>query len=103
MSATGDLTWLPIADCINMLSLALTLIGVFVLPVLHAIGAETASKIFGLAVLLLVGYAFSLAGHYEMYNPTSARSMAYFPLQEQLVVGVVAIAAASYVVLAALR
>jgi hypothetical protein len=103
VGGTGDFTWLPVADCINLLSLSLTLIGVFVLPVINVIGLGAASKIFGLAVLLLVGYAFALAGHYEMFNPTSGRSMEYFPLQERVVVALVGIATISYVVTAALR
>lgn len=97
VGASGDLTWLPVADCINMLSLSTTLIGVFVLPVLDAIGQEAASRVFGLAALLLLGYAFALAGHYEMYNPRAGRSMQYFPLQERVVVAMVGIAAIVYI------
>ena len=99
----GDLTRLPVADWINLLSLSLTLIGVFVLPVLEVIGRVTASKLFGLAVLLLVGYGFAIAGHYEMFNPYTGRSMDYFPLQERVVAAVVGLAASSYVVIAVLK
>ena len=34
VGSSGDRTWLPVADCVNLLSLSVTLIGVFVLPVL---------------------------------------------------------------------
>jgi hypothetical protein len=102
VGASGDLTWLPIADCINLLSLSITLIGVFVLPALDAIGRQTVEKLFGLAVILLVGYAFALAGHYEMFNPRTGRSMKYFPYQERVVVALIGAAAAVYVVVAIL-
>ena len=66
-----------------MLSLSVTLMGVFTLPVLDLIGGLAAARLFGLAVLLLVAYAFALAGHYAMYNRRTKRSMSYFPLQER--------------------
>jgi hypothetical protein len=83
-----------------MLSLSVTLIGVFVLPVLDLIGLPTASKLFGLAALLLAGYAFALAGHYEMYNPNSGRSMTYFPFQERIAVIGIALAVVAYAAVA---
>lgn len=96
-----DRTWLPIADCLNMLSLAITLIGVFVLPVLGLVGRATAARLFGLATILLLGWAIALAGHYELYNPTTARSYDYFPLQERVATGAVVVVAATYIVVAA--
>jgi len=96
VGASGDLTWLPVADYLNLLSLSITLIGVFVLPVLDVIGQTAASRLFGLAALLLVGYALALAAHYEMYNPRTARSMTYFPLQERVAVAAVAVAGLAY-------
>ena len=59
VGGSGDPTWLPLADGLNMLSLSLTLVGVFILPVLDVIALCTASELFGLAALLLVGYAFT--------------------------------------------
>jgi hypothetical protein len=97
VGGAGDLTWLPVADGLNVLSLSITLIGVFALPALDAIGREAATRLFGLASLLLVGYALALAGHYELYNPTTSRSMRYFPRQERVAVAAVAIAALAYV------
>lgn len=99
VSQYGDFTWFPVADYLNMLSLSVTLIGVFALPALDVIGQEAASRLFGLSVLFLLGYAFALAGHYEMYR-AGARTMSYFPAQERVVVALVCAAALTYVVAA---
>lgn len=66
---------------------------------IDVIGRESASRLFGLSVLLLLGYAFALAGHYEMYR-AGARTMCYFPTQERVVVALVAAAALIYIVAA---
>ena len=57
--------WLPRADFVLLLALAVTLIGVFVLPVL-GVGLPFARYALGLAFVLLAGYPFALAGHYEI-------------------------------------
>lgn len=99
----GDVTWLPVADVLNLLSLVAIMLGVFISPVLGIGGAAVPGKAFGLAVLLLVGYPFALAGHYEMFNPRTSRTMTYFPRQEQIVVSAVVVAVVVYVVLAIVR
>jgi hypothetical protein len=58
-------------------------------------------KAFGLAVLLLAGYPFALAGHYEMFSPRTPRTMTYCPLQEQVVLSAAAVI--FYVALAMVR
>jgi hypothetical protein len=76
---------------------------VFIAPVLGIGGAAVPRKAFGLGVLLLAGYPFALAGHYDMFNRHTSRSMAYFPRQEQVVLSVVVVAVVAYVVLAIVR
>jgi hypothetical protein len=63
--AAGEPYWLPRADFVLLLSLAIVLIGVFVLPVLGA-GNSFARYSLGWAFLLLAGYPFALAGHYDL-------------------------------------
>src|SRR4051794_23974564 len=65
MRTGGGQWWMPRADFVLLASLAVTLIGVFVLPVL---GAELvfARHALGVAFVLLAGYPFALAGHYEI-------------------------------------
>lgn len=63
---TGDLTWLPPADLLNLLSMTATVIGVFIIPILFGAGTKFVQYSLGLALLLFVGYPFALAGHYDM-------------------------------------
>jgi hypothetical protein len=100
VGSKNDLTRLPVADCFNLLSLTTSFIGVFVLPILDVIGRHAASRMFGLAAVLLLGWAFALAGHYEMYNWTTKRSYDPFPRQERIAASVVAVAVVAYVVIA---
>jgi hypothetical protein len=78
------------------------LVGVFVLPALSLITVGTAVKALGFSVLLLTGYPFALAGHYDMFRP-GPRSMAYFPWQERVVMVVLVIAATAYLLVALLK
>jgi len=99
----GDITWLPLADALNLLSLLVTMLGVFIAPVLDIGGVALPAKAFGASVLLLTGYPFALAGHYDMYNFRTSRTMAYCPTQERVVLAVVAVALVGYVGVAAVR
>ncbi len=71
----GDLTWLPPADILNLISMAVTMVGVFVLPILGLADLSFIRFSFGLAVLLFVGYPFALAGHYDMYDNKTSRQI----------------------------
>lgn len=65
MRSEGLIWWLPRADFVLLGALAVVLIGVFVLPVLGA-GLSFARYALGLGFVLLAGYPFALAGHYEI-------------------------------------
>jgi hypothetical protein len=99
----GDITWLPLADVLNLLSLLVTMLGVFVAPIVDLGGAAFPMKAFGASVILLAGYPFALAGHYDMYNFRTTRTMAYCPRQERVVLVVVAAVLVGYVGLAVIR
>ena len=88
---------------LNLVSLLIIALGVFISPILAIGGAEFSKKAFGLALLLLIGYTFALAGHYELYNRHTSRSWDYCPRQEQVVLGLVVLAAVGYVVVAIVR
>ena len=88
---TRDITWLPPADVLNLLSMVIAMVGVFVLPILGLVDLSFIKLSFGLAVLLFVSYPFALAGHYDMYNNKTSRSFLYFPAQEKVVVEIKAI------------
>ncbi|KOG82234.1 hypothetical protein ADK78_03155 [Kitasatospora aureofaciens] len=103
VSGKGDITWLPPADILNLLSIVITMLGVFIAPVLDIGSSTLPVKAFGLAVLLLAGYPFALAGHYDMFNSRTHRSWTYFPGQERIALSVVGVSAVAYITLAAFR
>ena len=93
-------TWLPPADILNLLSMVITMVGVFGLPILELANFKFVKLFFGLAVLLFVSYPFALAGHYDMYNNKTHRSELYFPPQEKVVFAIITILVITYVVFA---
>src|SRR3712207_4958770 len=80
-----DVTWLPVADMLNVASMLVVAIGIFVLPILTVANLEFVRLAFGLALVLFMGYPFTLAGHYDMYNIHEPRTWDYFPFQERVV------------------
>lgn len=96
---TGDLTWLPPADMLNLISMVTLMVGVFILPILNLADLNFAQHSFGLAVILFVGYPFALAGHYDLYNSKTSRSYSYFPFQEKVVVLIIIILVVGYLLL----
>jgi hypothetical protein len=96
----SDLTWLPIADILNLASMLVVAVGVFVLPILNVANLRFMGLALGLALLLFIGYPFALAGHYDMYNRKSVRSMKYFPFQEKVVAACILLAIVAYLIVA---
>jgi len=94
----GDITWLPPADVLNLIAMVVLVVGVFIAPLAGWSLVKSPHKAFGLAVILYVGHCSALAGHYDMFNPRTPRSMKYFPFQERVVVGIVAAVAVAYCV-----
>ena len=95
-----DITWLPPADILNLLSMVVAMVGVFVLPILDIADLNFIKLSLGLAVLLFVSYPFALAGHYDMYNNETNRSFLYFTSQEKVVVVITTILVIVYLVFA---
>lgn len=95
-----DLTWLPPADMLNLASMLIVAIGVFVLPILNVANLKFMRLAFGLALLLFIGYPFALAGHYDMYNRKTGRSMRFFPFQEKVVAACILLAIVAYLIVA---
>jgi FlaA1/EpsC-like NDP-sugar epimerase len=86
VSKQRDLTWLPLADWLNILSILATLLGVFAARVLSIESSTMAAQLFAVAALLLAGYPIALAGHYDLLNRRSTRSMQFCTLQEIVVI-----------------
>jgi hypothetical protein len=100
VAKTGDLVWLPPADYLNLLAMGVMVVGVFVTPAVGAAGLVTVRKLFGLSTLLFLGHGLAVAGHYELYNPRTTRSFAWFPLQERVAVTLVLAGATVYLLVA---
>ena len=105
MRASGSRYWLPPADFALLGSLAVVLVGVFVLPVLGA-SLAFARYALGWAFLLLAGYPFALAGHYEILRGqvpkktlnryTNGEDYPYAAEQEKLVLALLVILSVTY-------
>jgi hypothetical protein len=98
----GDLTWLPPADFLNLVSMMIVVGGVFTLPILGLVDLIIARILFGLALILFVGYPFALAGHYDMYNNKTPRSYNYWPMQERVIFAIIFVIAIAYAAFALL-
>ena len=70
--------------------------GVFTLPIMGVADDLFARRAFGLVILLFIGYAIALAGHYELLAP-GTRSYRYFPPQERVVTVIVVVCALMYI------
>jgi hypothetical protein len=96
-----DWVWLAPADYLNLAAMSVLAVGVFVLPILNVGRTPVQATVsLGLAIMLFVGYAIALAGHYELFSRGRHRSMKYFPRMEKVAVGVALGAAAVYIVAA---
>ena len=109
-----DIVWLPPADVVNLIAITILVLGVFILPILGFVDLPFLRGTFGLAVLLFVGHAFALAGHYDLYSymlrrlkgekaPLTYRSYGYFPRQEKVVIVIITIVAVVYLIAAIIR
>jgi hypothetical protein len=102
MGDKKEVMWLPPADYVNLLSLMVTLFGVFVAPIMSLYGVSTAAAALGFAMTLLACYPFALAGHYKLFDPQNARKYPkFFPSQEKIAVGLCGLLGITYIVLVA--
>ncbi len=81
LAEDGKPTWMPVADILNLIALAVSVLGVFVSPVLGVSTVQTAATVFGLVLILMLGHVVALAGHYELFK-WGPRSHTYLPDQE---------------------
>jgi hypothetical protein len=64
--------------------MTVTVLGIFVAPVLEIVDMHIIQVILGLVALLYLGYAVALAGHYELFSRGKKRSMVWWPRQEKI-------------------
>ena len=92
----GDISWIPPADYMNLTAMVVTVLGVFVLPVVGLVSDKFAQMMFGLGAILFVGHSFALAAHYELFNRNTTRSYQYCPPQEKRAIVVVVAISLAY-------
>jgi len=66
MAKEGERVWFPHADTLNLASLMVTLLGVYVGGALGVLSLEQSTRAFGWSVLLLACWPFALLGHYDL-------------------------------------
>lgn len=97
-----EINWLPPADIMNLISLLITFLGVFALPIAGVENTYLPRLALGLSIILFAGYPFALAGHYDLYTK-GRRSYDYVTRQEKLAILVTIIAAFMFLVFSILR
>ena len=106
--ASGSPTyWLPPADFVLLLSMAVVLIGVFVIPIALGAGVSFAKYAMGFGFLLLAGYPFAIAGHYGILSgrpaPLPAGEDGFKHPQEMGVIYFLVAASVAYFIAVAVR
>jgi hypothetical protein len=92
--------WFPPANYLNLLSMLVLIVAVFVLPTPNPIGDERARAGLQLSLILLAGYPFAIAGHYRLFRIAKPKPRPYCTLQEALFV-FVTMAGASWFMISA--
>jgi len=98
MAERGEVTWLPLAEVLNLAALVVAVLGVFLLPIAGYASLRVPRVFLGVSLILFAGHAFALAGHYELFTrerPRGPRS--WLPRQELVIVGLTVIAVVTFV------
>jgi len=68
--------WFPVPDFINIISVLITVIFVFLYPLknIDTFDISLSQKLFGFAVLLFSIYPFILIAHYDFFSKSSKRN-----------------------------
>jgi hypothetical protein len=87
MSSKPDETnWFPPADYLNLSSMFVLIFAVFLAPALDGSGDDRASTGLRLALCLLAGYPFAIAGHYRLFRIGKPARRPYCTFQEGVAV-----------------
>jgi uncharacterized membrane protein YgdD (TMEM256/DUF423 family) len=100
MAERGETTWLPLAEYLNLAAMISLIVAVFVLPIAGYASLRIPRLLLGVSLLLFVGHAFALVGHYKLF--TRGRlpdEQEWAPLQERVAVALSLIVAGVLVAL----
>ena len=67
MEATGETTWITLADLLVAASFLVSVVFVFVAPLSGFASTAFGTKMFGVALMMFAASPFVLAGHYNLY------------------------------------
>jgi hypothetical protein len=94
-AAPGNKIWFPIADYLNIVSIAISMIFVFIVPIVAQI-PRFRMWMLGTSLLLFTAFPFALVGHYEIFTPNVRHEATYCPCQERIVLIVTLVLLAAF-------
>ncbi len=68
MEASGERTWLTLAELFVAAAFLVLIFGVFAAPIFGAVPTDVGAKLLGVALVLFASSMFVLAGHYNLYG-----------------------------------
>jgi hypothetical protein len=75
----------PIADYFNLGSITISMISIFILPIVGE-WPRLRMALLGVSFLLFTAFPFALVGHYEIFRPNDhPEALTYWPRQEKIV------------------
>jgi hypothetical protein len=92
----GGRNWLPPADYLSLASLLVIVVGVYAFPLAGIKLPLTPAEMFGLSVILFVGYVFALLSHYNLLFRGPTRLPGLFCTWQEFVTILFVLAAAAF-------
>jgi len=98
MAERGEVTWLPLAEVLNLVALVVAVIGVFLLPIAGYASLRVPRICLGVSLILFAGHALALAGHYDLLTKARPRGpRPWLPRQELVIVGITVLSIVAFV------
>jgi len=90
--------WFPIADYLNVASIAISMLSVFIIPIVGD-WPRLRLGLLGVSLLLFTASPFALIGHYGMFTPNKhPQDLRYWPYQEKVVTFITAVLIVVFVI-----
>ena len=80
--------WFPLADCLNILSMLITVVFVFAIPIAQRrnLNIDSCYFWFGVAMIIFIFYPIALVAHYDLIGQKRDKAQKYLTTQEIFVV-----------------
>lgn len=78
--------WFPLADCLNLLSMLITVLFVFLIPIVNRTNFDIDNCYigFGIAMILFVFYPIALVFHYDLHKKNKVEGQKYATRAEKI-------------------